>query len=92
MIDPFDPKAEYQFFGNHASRNPMLCPHCGKQGYKFDEYEGEWGSNRWHDAFYLCASCQQEWVMRTYRYSGYEKYPGPAKALIYIPTHTAKAE
>ncbi len=82
MIDHMDLKAEYDF----APRDPMLCPHCGKTGYKYDGYDLKRESApSCHDDVYLCASCQGEWIMRSYRYPESEQYPGPAGALIYIP-------
>lgn len=93
MIDHLDHSAEYEFFGKKTQRDHKLCPHCGNQGYTYDNYDITWDSGpSCHDDVYLCASCQREWIIRTFRYTGYEKYPGPANALIYIPEKTRANE
>lgn len=86
-VDWFDKNAEFEFFGLKEPRDHALCPHCGKQGNKVDEGAIMWGDSvpRCVDADYVCSVCSGQWIIRVYKYTGYEKYPGPHSALIYIP-------
>lgn len=87
MINPFDTSAQFIHFGGPDPRDHALCPHCGKQGNKIDEGVITWNDRpKATDHDYECATCQGEWIIRRYHMTGYEKYPSPSYACIYIPT------
>jgi hypothetical protein len=85
MITGFEDNARFEFFGR--KRDHALCPHCGKTGQHIadDDSQIVWGSNRVDDMPYTCVSCQGQWTIRRYHQTGYERYPSPPFACIYIP-------
>lgn len=86
MLSGFEDDATFEFFGHKKTRDHALCPHCGKQGNKVDEGDLLWNERpKAKDYAYLCATCDGEWLIRRYINSGYEKYPQPPFACIYIP-------
>ena len=90
MISGMEHDSRFEFFGKQEPREHHLCPHCGESGSRVDDMEWFWGGVRAEDVGYLCSMCTREWTIRRYIYSGFEKYRGPAYALIYIPVATAQ--
>jgi hypothetical protein len=86
-IDTFSRDAKFEFFGRDKYGDRDLCPHCGKHaGNLIDEGSWEWnGRKKASEYEYQCAICKGEWTIRIYSYTGFEKYPGPYGAVIYIP-------
>jgi hypothetical protein len=89
-VDSFGKDARFEFFGPTEPRDHALCPHCGKQGNKIDEGTIAWGDNApsCKDSDYVCSVCSGEWIIRIYKYTGFEKHSGPHSAAIYIPGST----
>ncbi len=86
MISGFETGLTFDYFGRKTPRAHDLCPHCFASGNKVDE--GQLLHNERLvsvDHCYECANCGGEWLIRVFRYTGYEKYPGPHSACIYVP-------
>lgn len=84
MISGFETGLTFDYFGKKKHRDHDLCPHCGGSGNKVDEgvlLHNERPTATDYD--YVCANCGGEWLIRVFRYTGYEKYPGPHSAVIY---------
>jgi hypothetical protein len=84
MISGFERGLTFDYFGKKIKRRHDLCPHCKGRGSQTDE--GALLHNERPVAMdyeYVCATCGVEWLIRVFRYTGYEKYPGPHSAVIY---------
>lgn len=86
-VNSMAPNAKFDFFGKKSRRDHDLCPHCGKHGGNIvDTGYIDWNGRRTADEHdYQCAICAGEWTIRVFLYTGYERFPGPYAAVIYIP-------